>query len=226
VKVLVLADNMIVALRVLDEVRKVPGVEAHALLCNNARLPRWKFFLQHWLVIARRFFRRAGEIAALRRAGRLHLVGAPLHDERVLEWIRRERFDVGLHDMGVIYRQPAISAFTRGILNAHIGILPEYRGRSVMEWSLLAGAPTGVTVFFIDTGIDTGREIVLQREVPVGGRDIQSAKDGLFARDGEMYRLALERLLAPGFVPGTNEGGRRYYVMSGLLRGVVAQLLG
>src|SRR5437016_1003145 len=95
-----------------------------------------------------------------------------------------------------------------------------------MEWSLLAGKPTGITVFFVDPGIDTGREIVLRREFPVSGRgDIEASKRFLFERDGEMYREALARLLAPGFAPEENLGGRRYYVMSGLLRSVVEELL-
>jgi hypothetical protein len=34
--------------------------------------------------------------------------------------------------MGVIYREALFAAFGRGVLNAHIGLLPEYRGRSVM----------------------------------------------------------------------------------------------
>jgi methionyl-tRNA formyltransferase len=144
-----------------------------------------------------------------------------------VRWIREQRYAVGLHDMGVIYRQPLIAAFERGLLNSHIGILPEYKGRSVMEWSLLAGRPTGITVFFVDTGIDTGAEIVLRREVSVLGkhRDIASAKDALFERDGEMYREALVKLEDPSFQPERNEGGRRYYVMSGLLREVVGELL-
>jgi hypothetical protein len=38
-----------------------------------------------------------------------------------------------LHATDVIYRTETLQAFRLGILNAHIGVLPRYRGRSVME---------------------------------------------------------------------------------------------
>ncbi len=55
-----------------------------------------------------------------------------------------------------------------GVLNAHGGILPEYRGMNVMEWSLLQGDQIGVTVHFIDSKIDTG-QICFVNKVPVSG---------------------------------------------------------
>jgi methionyl-tRNA formyltransferase len=48
-----------------------------------------------------------------------------------------------------------------GVLNAHLGLLPEIRGMSSPEWSLLQHIPVGVTIHFMDTGIDTGP--ILQR---------------------------------------------------------------
>src|SRR5436305_11718144 len=97
--------------------------------------------------------------------------------------------------MSVIYRRPAIEAFRLGILNAHIGLLPRYRGRSVMEWSLLNGDPTGVTTFFVDEGIDTGARIVLRQHVDVYDcPEVDDAKRYLFSLDGAMYAEALRRL--------------------------------
>src|SRR6185295_10516738 len=107
-----------------------------------------------------------------------------------------------------------------------IGLLPEYRGRSVMEWSILAGAPTGISVFFMDSGIDTGRDIVVRRAVDPRGESVLSAKASLFERDGELYADALRRLVAEPDCPmEENSGGRRYYVMSGLLTSVVDAML-
>ena len=66
---------------------------------------------------------------------------------------RAPKFDIGLHKANVIYRESSISCFRMGILNSHIGLLPKYRGRCVMEWSLLNDDPTGLSVYFIDSGI-------------------------------------------------------------------------
>ncbi|HUO24161.1 MAG TPA: formyltransferase family protein [Candidatus Aquilonibacter sp.] len=43
-----------------------------------------------------------------------------------------------------------------GVINLHLGLLPEIRGMSSPEWSLLTDVPAGVTVHYIDAGIDTG----------------------------------------------------------------------
>lgn len=52
-----------------------------------------------------------------------------------------------------------------GCLNLHPSLLPLYRGMSPQHWPIINGdEKTGITVHFIDEGIDTGK-IVLQREI-------------------------------------------------------------
>src|SRR5438128_5212353 len=53
-----------------------------------------------------------------------------------------------------------------GTLNAHMGILPHYRGMNVTEWARFNGDPVGCTVHLIDPGIDTG-DILCVRAVNV-----------------------------------------------------------
>ncbi len=43
-----------------------------------------------------------------------------------------------------------------GVLNTHPAKLPEIRGMDVVGWSILEKIPLGLTVFFVDEGIDTG----------------------------------------------------------------------
>jgi methionyl-tRNA formyltransferase len=43
-----------------------------------------------------------------------------------------------------------------GTLNAHPGILPYYRGLDVIKWALYNGDKPGVTIHFVNSGIDTG----------------------------------------------------------------------
>jgi folate-dependent phosphoribosylglycinamide formyltransferase PurN len=223
-KVLVLADNWAAARRVLEPAAQVDGADVQALICNNSSTSPIRFAASQAAAIATTGF--AGVTALLRAlaAGRVRFALAKLHDDGVVRWIRRSRFAIGLHAMGVIYRERLLQAFTRGVLNSHIGILPEYRGRSVMEWSLLAGRPTGITVFFMDGGIDTGPDVVIRRFITVSGATTQAAKASLFRRDGEMYAEALRRIAA-GAPLAENGGGRRYYVMSALLTSVVDSLL-
>lgn len=54
-----------------------------------------------------------------------------------------------------------------GALNIHPSLLPAYRGAAPIPWSIINGEKmTGVTIFRIREGIDTG-EIILQRSYPL-----------------------------------------------------------
>ena len=70
-----------------------------------------------------------------------------------------------------IFRAPLIASSPLGILNCHAGQLPWYRGRNVLNWVLINDEPTfGVTVHYVDEGIDTG-DIILQRTYPISDAD-------------------------------------------------------
>ncbi|MBF1081587.1 MAG: methionyl-tRNA formyltransferase, partial [Prevotellaceae bacterium] len=50
-----------------------------------------------------------------------------------------------------------------GTFNVHAALLPQYRGAAPINWAIINGeSETGVTTFFLDKDIDTGR-IILQK---------------------------------------------------------------
>lgn len=56
-------------------------------------------------------------------------------------------------------------------INCHAGKLPYYRGRNVLNWALINDeSEFGITVHYIDEGIDTG-DIILQRTFPITDED-------------------------------------------------------
>ena len=58
-----------------------------------------------------------------------------------------------------------------GSICFHPSLLPKYRGASAINWALIKGeTATGLTLFWVDRGIDTG-PILLQKEVPVDRDD-------------------------------------------------------
>ena len=67
---------------------------------------------------------------------------------------------------------PAVFEAPRlGSICFHPSLLPKYRGASAINWALIRGETvTGLTLFWVDEGIDTG-PILLQKEVPVGTDD-------------------------------------------------------
>lgn len=219
----ILANSLPAALRVYDEARRV--AEPFVILCPAPGESPSRALFRH---LARLFVKR-GRLKSLGLISgrRVFLFREALDHPRSVVRLARMNLDVGLHKAGVIYREQTINCFRLGILNPHIGLLPAYRGRNVMEWSLLEGEPVGVTVFFIDSGIDTGRLIVLREEVAVSHcKSVAEAKQYLFDLDATLFRRALERLRSEGAGYEVNDGsGRRYYIMSKLFQGVVDELL-
>jgi len=68
-----------------------------------------------------------------------------------------------------ILQQPAIDAARVATLNVHPSLLPRFRGADPIADALGAGASeSGVTVHWVDTGIDTG-DIAVQEPVPIPG---------------------------------------------------------
>ncbi len=57
---------------------------------------------------------------------------------------------------------------SRGCLNVHFSLLPNYRGAAPVNWAIVRGeSVTGVTTMRMDEGLDTGA-ILLQRETNIG----------------------------------------------------------
>jgi len=58
---------------------------------------------------------------------------------------------------GRILRADALSATRLGFMNAHFSLLPKYRGAAPVQWALVRGEKkTGVSLFWLDEGMDTG----------------------------------------------------------------------
>src|ERR1700760_1426486 len=91
-----------------------------------------------------------------------------------------------------------VGRFRDRIVNVHPALLPQFPGLDAIGQALAAGVEvTGVTVHFVDEGVDTGPPI-LQREVPVpAARDREELENALHAVEHELYPEAI-RTLAGG----------------------------
>ena len=70
-----------------------------------------------------------------------------------------------------IFRSPLISFPAKTTVNCHAGKLPFYRGRNILNWVLINDeSEFGITVHYMDSGIDTG-DIILQSSYPITDDD-------------------------------------------------------
>jgi methionyl-tRNA formyltransferase len=91
-----------------------------------------------------------------------------INSPRVVRDLRERGFDLVVTAAFSQILGPELLAVPRlGALNVHLSLLPKYRGPSPCHWVLTnQERTTGVTVHYMDLGIDSG-DIVLQREVAI-----------------------------------------------------------
>lgn len=86
--------------------------------------------------------------------------------DNILEMIRPDLAVVVAY--GKILKKKTLDLVPLGFLNAHFSILPSYRGAAPVRRSILNGEKkTGITIFKLDEGMDTG-PVVLTREIEIG----------------------------------------------------------
>jgi phosphoribosylglycinamide formyltransferase-1 len=120
-------------------------------------------------------------------------------DADLAEWIESRGADlVVLAGYMQLLDDSFIARFRNRVVNVHPALLPAFPGLDAIGQALAAGVEvTGVTVHFVDEGVDTGAPI-LQREVPVpAARDREELEKALHAVEHELYPEAI-RMLARG----------------------------
>ena len=120
-------------------------------------------------------------------------------DAAMADWVDSRRADlVVLAGYMQLLSEPFIARFRGRVVNIHPALLPSFPGLDAIGQALAAGVrETGVTVHFVDEGVDTG-PVIVQRRVPVPvGRDRQALEVSIHAVEHELYPEAI-RMIAAG----------------------------
>ncbi|MDX1387852.1 MAG: formyltransferase family protein [Acidobacteriota bacterium] len=87
-----------------------------------------------------------------------------------------------------ILKTDVLERFPKKIINLHISLLPWNRGKDPNLWSFLENTPKGVSIHYIDHGIDTG-DLLAQREVAFDEREtLRTSYDKLSAAIEDLFR--------------------------------------
>ncbi len=83
-----------------------------------------------------------------------------------------------------------------GTFNVHAALLPQYRGAAPINWAVINGEKeTGVTTFFLDHDIDTGR-IIMQKKFAIPEEaDVEYVYDGLMHLGADIATETIDLLL-------------------------------
>lgn len=83
-----------------------------------------------------------------------------------------------------------------GTFNVHAALLPQYRGAAPINWAVINGeTETGVTTFFLDHDIDTGR-IIMQKPFKIeDDYDVENVYDGLMALGATLALATIDKII-------------------------------
>ncbi|MFB3908393.1 MAG: methionyl-tRNA formyltransferase [Candidatus Eisenbacteria bacterium] len=119
-----------------------------------------------------------------------------LHSPETLAILRDLGIDLAVTcAFGRLLRQSLLDLPRLGCLNVHASLLPRHRGAAPIPRAILEGDGwTGITIFRLDAGMDTG-PILLQRMEPIGRDDTTGSLTARLATlGGEALREACDRL--------------------------------
>jgi folate-dependent phosphoribosylglycinamide formyltransferase PurN len=137
--------------------------------------------------------------------------------------------DAAIFTGGDILRDDVLKVPRLGVLNSHLALLPEIRGMSSPEWSLLRGVPLGITIHFMDSGVDTG-PILLRRELAAVGEcdSLADLRNRMIADGIDLIAeavTALDRNEISAVPQADREKDNQYFVMHEQLKSLATRQL-
>jgi phosphoribosylglycinamide formyltransferase-1 len=122
-------------------------------------------------------------------------------DAAMAEWIEERGADlIVLAGYMQLLSGAFVERFRNRIVNVHPALLPAFPGLDAIGQALDAGASvTGVSIHFVDEGVDTG-PVILQRKVEIpADRDREALERAIHATEHQLYSEAI-RMIAAGKV--------------------------
>lgn len=115
-----------------------------------------------------------------------------INDTEVVERVKAADIDwLFIIGWSQIAGSELLSAPKRGVLGVHPTLLPEGRGRASIPWAIIKGLDrTGVTLFKLDDGVDTG-PVLAQEVLPIDQREDAGS---LYSKVTQAHRSLLRRV--------------------------------
>lgn len=124
-------------------------------------------------------------------------VSKEAYEQNLVEKLREEKVDwIFLAGYMRIVGSTLLQAFEGRIINIHPSLLPAFPGKDAIGQAFRAGVQTtGVTVHYVDAGIDTG-PIIAQQNVPVLPEDTEDIlKDRIQQVEHSLYPEIVNQLI-------------------------------
>ena len=133
-----------------------------------------------------------------------------INDQEVVDVLVARQIDwLFIIGWSQIANDEVLNSVKMGVLGAHPTLLPQGRGRASIPWAIIKDLDkTGVTLFKLDAGVDTG-PICAQVEIPLESRETATS---LYRKVNEAHialiELAMHRLTNDALTPVFQDEGR------------------
>lgn len=89
-----------------------------------------------------------------------------------------------------------------GTFNLHASLLPQYRGAAPINWAVINGdTETGITTFFLEQGMDTGK-VIQQVRIPIADTDnVGMVHDRLMILGGKLVLETVDAICQGNIIP-------------------------
>ncbi|MFZ9293788.1 MAG: formyltransferase family protein, partial [Candidatus Nanopelagicaceae bacterium] len=123
----------------------------------------------------------------------LHQIFTVANQEELAETLRRVKADLVVAiSFGMLVKQESLVLPKHGWINLHFSLLPKFRGAAPVQRAILAGEnSSGVTVFALDEGMDTGA-IYSTRELSIADMNSGAALEVMARIGSEAVLEAIE----------------------------------
>lgn len=136
----------------------------------------------------------------------------------------KNNIDIIVNAGGGLFGRDMLTAPRVGIINAHMGMLPKYRGINTVRWSVFYRDKLEITSHFLARNLDEG-DILIRRPLAILDEDktIPGLRDRATIEMVKLMGETILRLASNGITPIKQlpDQGRQYYVMHPRLHEVV-----
>ncbi|MEN3014246.1 MAG: methionyl-tRNA formyltransferase [Endomicrobiia bacterium] len=133
-----------------------------------------------------------------------------LESDEILSIIKDIDFSIVV-SYGKIIPEKIIKLHKYGMLNIHFSLLPKYRGAAPVQWCLMNGdSVTGVTIFWLDEGMDTGDIFLQEQETVTIQDDFYSLSERLIRKAKGLLYETIIRILSNQIIRIPQQGHPTY----------------
>lgn len=133
--------------------------------------------------------------------------------EKILKEIKPDLIVLG--PASSIIRKNILNIPKIGVINAHMGLLPEFRGMNALEWTIFHKHEGAITIHFVDEGIDTGNILQVVKFPIQQGMRIKELRVQARKRMAHLLIDSIENIISGDYssVKQDPYGGKQYFVM-------------